>query len=720
MLCDYEDEFGQISWRFVSHSFRVFNQLQKRFDGENCNSLSNAEKKQELQVFSKSFREVLLDKLAGDFKFVINSLEKGGLSKDKVDDLDRFLDKVYSVEQFWHLCEFYLLGSSDDLLTEVISWLKVLMTEYNVEQHVVHFSALVQEEIERGSNSGDVASVLAENNFWEVCFGLALHGQLGDIWTLLCIHPDIEALRTLATSKGQPSRVSAHVVATARRLYDELQSIFTSFPFNVCNIVASGSIAVSDPEEQDNAQGPEHAVYKTKLAYHSMGPWKQRVVEMRRELLTDGDAAGALSLLPGSGKELVEDLLGILAGDITVLKGHCESWVELSMCLVLFVHNAPANALTFNSFSLLVDEAMALLRSQEAGNPSEQRSRAMIRQVLRADVGAVVQYILNASNGSPVLTSGSGAEPTELGSHFQITSVLGLLCATHLSSLFHLHGNILGLPQGGTGASATPDNGNFLTQLVLELAEKLNADDYPTEVVMGYLAVCPREQAHPFLVTFLTQRGHSMASSNVSDAAIAEVTALLRSPNVRAFEEARLVERSRGTWWYKARGNRAKAVQYFVRGGDSAAIVHIAGECMQQCAALVLKSFSGDAGGAGLTLSMPTTQHATGAAAVAMLPLQAREELQCLLAEVQEVVRGLQIDDVPGVLQQAAPHGQHLLNSALCLREYSLGAYGLLHLFAGDPLERQALARDPEWALMFADTAGTFFHLLRLQVIPEQ
>jgi len=715
MLCDYEDEFGQISWRFVSHSYRIFYKLQSRFDGDICASLSNSEKKLELQEFSKSFREILLDKLAGDFKFVINSLEKSGLPKEKVDELDRFLDKIYSVEQFWHLCEFYLLGSSDSLLSEVISWLKVLMTEYNVEQHVIHFLALVQDEQGQGGNV-DPGGVLNDNGFWEAAFGLSLHGQLGDVWTLLSVHPDIQALHTLATSNPDRVTVGGNVVATAKRLHGELHAIFNTFPFNTCGIVRCGS------EEQEPGQAEEeNSAYKTKRTYQAMGVWRERVQRLRDELITNGDPAGALSLLPGSGKELVDDLLGILVGDMNTLKGHCESWVELSLCLVLFVYNTPANALTFNSFSLLVDEAMGVLKGQEMGNLSEQKSRAMIRQVLRADVGAVVHYILSASGDAPVLTGGGGiGEP---GGRFQVTSVLGLLCATHLSCLFHLHGNILGLPQGQkSDSNGSLDNGSFLTRLVLELSEKLAADDYPAELLMGYLSICPEEQARPFLVTFLSQRGMSAASSSTtSDAAVAEITTLLRSPSVRAFEEARLVERSRGTWWYKVRGNRVKAVQYYVRGAHTAGVMHITAECMRQCTALVLGGF-GDAS-VGLQLSLPTAQTAEAGADAdlrlsSLVGAEAREELQRVLAEVQEVVLCLQIDDVPSVLEQTRAYGQYLLNHAVGLREYSLAVYGLLHLFCGDGQENEVAPH--EFSLMYADTVTTFYQLLHLQVLPEQ
>ena len=128
----------------------------------------------------------------------------------------------------------------------------------------------------------------------------------------------------------------------------------------------------------------------------------------------------------------------------------------------------------------------------------------MIRQVLHSDVGAVIQYILVSSGQIPLASTLKECMSTSPNSEAhqvlcsdtfstQLSSLFGIVCATHLSILFHSHGGILCLPNAKVISSVVvPRNGDcigfgdnevdFLTHLVLELVEKLNSDNYPIEV----------------------------------------------------------------------------------------------------------------------------------------------------------------------------------------------------------------------------------------------
>ncbi len=121
-------DFGQIQWRFAVDSFRVFDQLQNKFDSNALKSTAannSIDRKSTLRLFSRKFRKIVLEKLASELKVVVSSLENEGLPSDQVAQLDCFLDRLYSIEQFWHLCELYLMGNVDNLLPEALSWLKV-------------------------------------------------------------------------------------------------------------------------------------------------------------------------------------------------------------------------------------------------------------------------------------------------------------------------------------------------------------------------------------------------------------------------------------------------------------------------------------------------------------------------------------------------------------------------------------------------------------------
>jgi len=122
-MYDCKNDFGQISWRYIISSFKIFNTMQSNM--LEIDHMSTNQKKFELQKYSKKLRLLLIEKICIDMKLIITGLENQGVSDTHIEALDNFLDKIYSIEQFWHLSELFLLGNSIDLLSEVIDWLKV-------------------------------------------------------------------------------------------------------------------------------------------------------------------------------------------------------------------------------------------------------------------------------------------------------------------------------------------------------------------------------------------------------------------------------------------------------------------------------------------------------------------------------------------------------------------------------------------------------------------
>lgn len=197
MSLDYQNEFGQITWKFICASYRIFNKLQIEFNEIINNEIkyNMNDKKLKLKQYSKLFRKVLLENLANDIKILVNTLEKIGSSQLHLDSFDLYLDKIYSIEQFWSLCEIYLLNNNDYLLIEVINWLKVLIAEYNVQQYFLDFTSIIESYNNLNNNENtNIYEKINNNNYFEVIFGLAINGQLNDIWTLLSIHPDFQQL----------------------------------------------------------------------------------------------------------------------------------------------------------------------------------------------------------------------------------------------------------------------------------------------------------------------------------------------------------------------------------------------------------------------------------------------------------------------------------------------------------------------------------------------
>lgn len=124
-MYDCKNDFGQISWRYIISSFNIFYNMQcniLQMDDMHGNSIK---KKSELQMYSKKLRLLLVNKIGIDMKLIITELENQGVSEKYIEDLDLFLDKIYSIEQFWHLSELFLLGNGVDLLSEAVEWLKV-------------------------------------------------------------------------------------------------------------------------------------------------------------------------------------------------------------------------------------------------------------------------------------------------------------------------------------------------------------------------------------------------------------------------------------------------------------------------------------------------------------------------------------------------------------------------------------------------------------------
>ena len=326
-VIDLKNELGQLSWKFVSHSFRVFVQMNSSLKGE-----SGLKDQMPLQGYSKLFRSAIIERFADELKIVINNLDALNFPNAVISLFDNFLDKIYSVEQFWHLCELFLFGSEDKLLIEAISWLKVLITEYNTEHLITRYSTLTAQTIYVQSRAADISEMLTKDGYWDIVYGLALQGQLENVWLMLEIHPDIQEL-----SKQTSERVNSNP------LHKELHQIFTSFPYNAYfNPVSDCSIE------------------RCKLNA-TMKEWKGHVVSVR-ELLLHNKVGVCFT---NCAVEFVENLMGILCGDMAILQNRCDSWVELSLSMILFVYNTSPK-FTYSAFSSIINESMKILAFQES------------------------------------------------------------------------------------------------------------------------------------------------------------------------------------------------------------------------------------------------------------------------------------------------------------------------------------------------------------------
>ena len=335
---DLKNELGLLSWKFISHSFRIFAQLHSELAND-CGNGKGKVQKRLLEQCSQRFRIAILEKFADELKLVINNLESLQLPSACIALFDNLLDKIYSVEQFWHLCELFLFGTEDNLLIESISWLKVLITEYNTENLLLRYSSLIVEnEVyeSRDQRAASISNLLAQNGYWDIIYGLALQGSLDSLWVLLELHPDIQELGNL----------SSNCDTTSKSILADLKHIFASYPY-------SAHLAVGNST-------PTPANCSERLLGVSLKSWKESIVTIRERLLFNNKGMH----FAHCSVELVENVLGILSGNVKVLQSRCDSWVELSLSMILFVYNTSAK-FTFGTFSGIINESMNIFKAHE-------------------------------------------------------------------------------------------------------------------------------------------------------------------------------------------------------------------------------------------------------------------------------------------------------------------------------------------------------------------
>lgn len=530
------------------------------------------------------------------------------------------------------------------------------MVEYHVEQHVLHFTSLISSsqgynEVSSHDtlrlrslppyssleNSLNGSKLLLENGYWDAVYGLTFHGQLSDVWELLNIHPDIESLKYFASQK-------ADEVDLAKQIFFEIKDVFESYPYCTCGLInnktkeqAHMTRGLQGANLNANAAGGDECdahspmSYRLQVAAQSMTAWREKVAELKKLLTSDRsdryqrqhNQSVANTYFPGSGVQFIEVLLGILSGDMHILRSCCDSWVELTLCNLLYVHNF-SSTLSFSSFACIITDSMHTFEEHEK-DISERNSRDMIRQLLNADVGSVIQYVLhtgdatsNDGDQADVRDEMNVAEPLN-----ELATMLGLASAVHLLVIFNAHQGVLCLPLRSENysflnpnqVSGLDEGSAFISNIIIEFAGRLHKKCYPMDVVMEYLSLCPKHLACPVAIEMLMERGRSintntnttLSSYYRSDKSLMEIVKQLRNPSLVPTLEngvesswtpsgespetlARRLLNGRGLWWEK-HSNNIKAMYFYVLGRDVNRIVVLVNRYLQRITGLVTEVF---------------------------------------------------------------------------------------------------------------------------------
>ena len=116
-----------------------------------------------------------------------------------------------------------------------------------------------------------------------------------------------------------------------------------------------------------------------------------------------------------------------------------------------------------------------------------------------------------------------------------------------------------------------PNETSFMEELFLESAQRLNALEFPLDVVVGYLRACPRAGVE-YARVLLPRR------PMLDDTSVCTISAALRTLGLNV--EASAVEIARGSWWLQTHRGQlndlsvptglavVKALRFFQLGGD--------------------------------------------------------------------------------------------------------------------------------------------------------
>lgn len=118
------ESLSTLAQTFVLQSYGIFNHVDMQISN-NCTSPDDTLAL--VQTASEDMRKILVRELIGNMKEAINMMEEQGIDPVEIAILDEFVNVVYSVEKFWHMCELFMVGSSDRLYKETIFWLKVCL-----------------------------------------------------------------------------------------------------------------------------------------------------------------------------------------------------------------------------------------------------------------------------------------------------------------------------------------------------------------------------------------------------------------------------------------------------------------------------------------------------------------------------------------------------------------------------------------------------------------
>ena len=491
-----------------------------------------------LRQSSRNFRSQLGSLLA-DIDLIASSV-------DGPNSFQHEFDLTTYVAAIWHLCEIFYLGEGYCTSLEMIAWLQMNGTpalDYAAALARFHGTKHPQDLTTEGADDGrmvdreDSDSADGTVGYWDAVFKLSMEGRLNEVWELLALHSGIaDIVQTDAGSGSDSDR------RTLRAVYDAL----TSHPY-----------AAMATEMQ---HAPPQLPPNLSLEFRDWQTNVSRILQSNPPIV---------ARIP----ELSTLLLLLLADTDTLVQWSHGDWTALAAALFLYKCPPP---LTMSSINSVVGEVLQML-PVAAGLPADERARevrlrAAIRDVLAGDLAPVLRSLVDLCGwGRPVADH---------------SSLLGLLSVGHMTYLLAQAGStrdgssstghvdveilcelLLGSNSGSALTATMPNEASFVEELFLESAQRLNALDFPVDVVVGYLHSCPRKGAE-YARILLPRR------LMPTDRAALEVSESLRALGLG--EEAQAVEAARGSWWLQ-KGRCAepgvevvRALRFFQLAGDEA------------------------------------------------------------------------------------------------------------------------------------------------------
>jgi hypothetical protein len=515
--------------KFVSCSWRIFAGVEGAVQTRDEQQVVPA-----LRQLSRNFRNQLGNLLA-DMDLIASS---GNDGTDGIGTFQREFDVTTYVTAIWHLCEIFYLGNDGYCTSlETIAWLQMNGTpalDYAAALDRFQGAAHPQDLTSEGVD--DYVGVVG---YWDAVFKLAMEGRLNEVWELLALHSGVAGI-VQAAEGGGPGPGPDDDRRTLRAIYGAL----TSHPY--------AALATTEVHEAPPPLPPNLA-----LEFRDWQTTVSRILQSNPPVV---------ARIP----ELSTLLLLLQADTDTLVQWSHGDWTALAAAVFLYKCPPP---LTMGAIHGVVGEVLQML-PVAAGLPADERAReerlrVAMRDVLAGDLAPVLRSLVDLCGwGRPVADH---------------CSLLGLLSVGHMTYLLakagstrdgaaatgHVDVEVLSeLLLGNNALTATmPNEASFVEELFLEAAQRLNALDFPVDVVVGYLHACPRKGAE-YARVLLPRR------LMPTDRAALEVSESLRALGLVA--EAQAVEAARGSWWLQkgrcaeAGVEAVRALRWFQLAGDEA------------------------------------------------------------------------------------------------------------------------------------------------------